>query len=222
MPPPQHPSPPPAVAAILDACMPATAVVHISGDGRLLELSGALDELGLPALHAGQDVATALPFLIGSALSDEHRLSCVDIGTGHAADIAQVPDGSGGAWLVFVSAEEQRRRHQELQRLGNEARLMNHRQQRLVDDLIEARSELDLRRREAEDALRAKGRFIASMSHEFRTPLTSVIGYADWLSRSLEDPARRQARAIARAGQHMLTLVDNLLEQARLEGVSMC
>ena len=94
---------------------------------------------------------------------------------------------------------------------------MSHRQPRLVDKLVEARSELDLRRREAEDALRAKSRFIAGLSHEFRTPLTSVIGYAEWLSQSLDDPARRQSRAIARAGQHMLSLVDNLLDDPAVD-----
>ena len=86
-----------------------------------------------------------------------------------------------------------------------------------VSLLLEKQSELnrllELQRAELERANLAKSRFIASMSHEFRTPITSIMGHADLLARQMSDASA--AAAIQRASWHLLTLVENLLEQAR-------
>lgn len=212
------PQPVRTVVAARCAAQPDPVVLHLDARRRLVSVHGDCATIALPALEHGCDLNPVLPFLTGSDLWRLEHLECVDPGTGHALDIDYLPDDNGGAWLVLTSAERRRREREALQLTANEMRLATQRQQRLVDQLIETRSELDLRRREAEEALRVKSRFIASMSHEFRTPLTSVIGYAEWLSNSLEEPALRQAQSIVRAGQHMLTLVDNLLAQASLQG----
>ena len=74
-----------------------------------------------------------------------------------------------------------------------------------------------LRRAEAADA--AKSRFLAVMSHEMRTPLNGVAGYADLLSRrdDLDAEALRQVAAIQRSGEGMLRLVEDLLDMSRDE-----
>lgn len=83
----------------------------------------------------------------------------------------------------------------------------------LAEKLAGLNRQLELQSRELARASAAKSRFIAAMSHEFRTPITSIMGQADLLSRALEDTS--PSAAIQRASWHLLTLVENLLEQAR-------
>lgn len=72
-------------------------------------------------------------------------------------------------------------------------------------------------RRQAEEANAAKSRFLALMSHEMRTPLHGVVGYAEILSRrpGLARDARNQVEEIQRSGTALLTLVEDLLEVSR-------
>ncbi|OYX76066.1 MAG: hypothetical protein B7Y85_11360 [Brevundimonas sp. 32-68-21] len=66
----------------------------------------------------------------------------------------------------------------------------------------------------AEQADAAKSRFLAMMSHEMRTPLTGITGYADLLSRhpELDAEGRRQVEAVHQCGEAMLRLIEDLLE----------
>ena len=76
-------------------------------------------------------------------------------------------------------------------------------------------------RRRAEAADAAKSRFLALMSHEMRTPLHGVVGYAEVLSRrpSLAKEARRQVAEIQRSSAALLTLVEDVLEVSRGDAV---
>ncbi len=94
----------------------------------------------------------------------------------------------------------------------------------ILTDLTEAHaSEAALRRAKAaaEAANQAKSRFLATMSHELRTPLNAVIGFSDALTREDEatDPAQvaEFAAAINRSGRQLLTLINNILDVARIE-----
>ncbi|KAK0360457.1 hypothetical protein LTR94_027225, partial [Friedmanniomyces endolithicus] len=69
-------------------------------------------------------------------------------------------------------------------------------------------------RAKAEQATAAKSRFLALMSHEMRTPLNGITGYADLLSRrpSLDVEGQRQVQAVNQCAEAMLRLVEDLLE----------
>ena len=75
-------------------------------------------------------------------------------------------------------------------------------------------------RRRAEAANAVKSRFLALMSHEMRTPLNGVSGYADLLSRraDLSPEAQAQVAAIRESGEAMLTLVEDVLDVSLGEG----
>lgn len=62
-----------------------------------------------------------------------------------------------------------------------------------------------------------KSQFLASMSHEMRTPLNAVIGYAQVLATDADARTRDLAEKIKRAGLHQLLLVSDLLDLTRIE-----
>jgi signal transduction histidine kinase len=70
----------------------------------------------------------------------------------------------------------------------------------------------------AEQHSEAKSRFLATLGHEIRTPMTGVLGMAELLQGSALDAQQRaQVEAIQRAGGHLLRLVNDALDLARIE-----
>jgi PAS domain S-box-containing protein len=70
----------------------------------------------------------------------------------------------------------------------------------------------------AEAASRAKDQFLANISHELRTPLNGILGYAQILQRDARLDTRQLASVgvIEQSGQHLLTLINDILDFARL------
>lgn len=81
--------------------------------------------------------------------------------------------------------------------------------------------QLSVARDRALEASRAKSSFVANMSHELRTPLNAVIGYSDLLADDAEGLETEQLKAdlkrIKSSGQHLLRLINELLEFSKLE-----
>ncbi|HEX2203843.1 MAG TPA: PAS domain S-box protein, partial [Longimicrobium sp.] len=77
----------------------------------------------------------------------------------------------------------------------------------------------------AQAASQLKSRFVADMSHEVRTPINAVLGYADLLELgvhgALTDVQREQVRRILRSARHLLALVNNSLDLAKIEAGEM-
>jgi cell cycle sensor histidine kinase DivJ len=83
-------------------------------------------------------------------------------------------------------------------------------------------AELLRTRDEAESASRAKTQFLANMSHELRTPLNAVIGFSEILNRELfgtlgEARYRDYARLIHESGEHLLNVVNGILDMSKIE-----
>ncbi|VXC96883.1 Histidine kinase [Pseudomonas sp. 8Z] len=92
---------------------------------------------------------------------------------------------------------------------------------KITRDITDRRNaEIALRtaREEAENASRAKSEFLSRMSHELRTPLNSILGFAQLLEMDQVTPAQQaQIRHILRAGRHLLGLINEVLDIARIE-----
>ena len=125
------------------------------------------------------------------------------------------PDADAGSPFM---AEERALVGSLAEMLHNYADLRKYQQD--LEGLVETRTrQMREARDEAERASRAKGDFLATMSHEIRTPMNAILGYAQLLRR---DPALAQRHherleAILSSGDHLLTLINNVLDMSRIE-----
>jgi two-component system cell cycle sensor histidine kinase PleC len=92
----------------------------------------------------------------------------------------------------------------------------------LIAELETAKSMSDEARRRAEEANLAKSRFLASMSHELRTPLNAILGFSEVMGNEVLGPMqnptyRDYAHDIHASGQHLLNLINEILDLSRIE-----
>jgi signal transduction histidine kinase/CHASE3 domain sensor protein len=121
--------------------------------------------------------------------------------------------------LHTIDQEEQRRiAESEIRRLNEEL------EQRIVErtsQLGEANRQLAKQNEELAHASRMKSEFLARMSHEFRTPLNSIIGFSDLLAEEGEGPLGEAyadyVRHVSEGAHHLLALVTDILDLSRIE-----
>lgn len=88
-----------------------------------------------------------------------------------------------------------------------------------ANDTQELNAKLQVAVEKAESANHAKSTFLFNMSHDIRTPMNAIIGYADLASRHSDDPAKLKnyMENIQVCGQNLLMLLNNVLDLARIE-----
>ncbi|MEN3792397.1 ATP-binding protein [Fulvimarina sp. MAC3] len=115
-------------------------------------------------------------------------------------------------WLFVLSQDSHRRAEEEVRR-----------HTKLLMDEIAAHRETDLAlkqaREVAEKANLAKSRYVVGLSHELRSPLNSILGYAQILERRAEagTPVYTAASTIRRSGDHLSMMIEGLLDISRIE-----
>lgn len=190
-------------------------VFSYAADGRFLGCSGEPAAFGLDAdpsasadllrdLFIGMDeeVACELPFIV--------------LPSGRSTHLHRLPDGEG-FHILLLDAGDEHARQQAQQQIANEETLAGQEKNKAIGLLKRIRSDLESERSELEEANALKSALISTLSHEFRTPLTSVFGYLHLLERVIgRDPNAVQAlRAIQRNATYLFTLAENLLEYGR-------
>ena len=180
--------------------------VLVDDDLGLTALRGDPAHFGLPSLQPGDDVGGHLPLLstLDARSPTPQYLRFVQLPGAPVCHVhlIRVTDGWG---IALLDAGAEHAEQQARQQSAHELMLLRDEREHLLAEL--------------EQANRLKSAFIARMSHEFRTPLTSVIGYGEQLREQCEaDPvAIHHIGAVIRGGRYLLNLVENLLDQARIE-----
>jgi signal transduction histidine kinase len=90
-----------------------------------------------------------------------------------------------------------------------------------VTELKKREKDLELAKREADEANEAKSQFLANMSHELRTPLNAVIGLTEMLKEDATDDGYddyvEPLDRIHGASRHLLTLINDVLDLSKIE-----
>lgn len=90
---------------------------------------------------------------------------------------------------------------------------------RVEEQIMNLNRRLEYSTAEAQAANQAKSTFLSTMSHEIRTPMNAILGYAQLMLRdpSLGSDARANLKIIGRSGEHLLTLINEVLDLAKIE-----
>ncbi|TAN71642.1 MAG: PAS domain-containing hybrid sensor histidine kinase/response regulator [Methylobacter sp.] len=114
-----------------------------------------------------------------------------------------------GSFAMFTDITERKQAEEALRR---------HKDQ--LEDTVQQRTEeLQQARNAAEAANKAKSLFLANMSHELRTPLNAILGFSAMMRRdpSVTESQRDNLDIINRSGEHLLSLINDVLEMAKIE-----
>ncbi|ESQ12275.1 MAG TPA: hybrid sensor histidine kinase/response regulator [Chromatiaceae bacterium] len=195
-------------------------LLHVAADYHVLDVIGDPLRYGL-SLQQGEDAREQLPLLYGIALNQAEQWPMIELSDGLYADLLIQPTACGGAHLLLTDAASEHARRQASQQHANELQLLNRRLRRTLDELQSARAELEQTNQRLATLNQLKTQFIASLSHELRTPLTAILGHTELLRDQLRGIGGQRIaeslRAIDSGGAHLLSLINNVLDQASLE-----
>ncbi|MEO7995179.1 MAG: PAS domain S-box protein, partial [bacterium] len=141
--------------------------------------------------------------------------------------VTPVPFGNSKVYNAFIRDITARKRAIEaLERYAQDLEVAHRAESTQARRLLGLIGELEEAKARAEAGTQAKGAFLANISHEFRTPLNAILGYAEMMlddSRATPELAEFTAdlEHIRSAGKHLLELVSNILDVSKIEAGQM-
>jgi signal transduction histidine kinase/CheY-like chemotaxis protein len=207
---------PPLVHAYLrDVLIQAASPLVLTFDAQFV-LIGAAGDATRVAIEPSAAAEALRTLFIGMDVAEPTVLPFVELSSGRHAHVHLLPDGAV-FHLVLLDASEDLARTRPTQQRAHDAEIAGHEKSRALERLKQARAELEAQRKVLIETNTQKDALIATLSHEFRSPLTAVFGYVHLLETAGDRAEGRllALRAIRRAATHLLALSDNLLEWAR-------
>jgi PAS domain S-box-containing protein len=211
----------------LDSMIEGIAVIAV--DGKVLFANPAIEHnLGL---QVGEDVRQPESGTLDARLlqalgrNERQEFTMESEARSVVVTVSPVQDKAGqpqGHLLLVRDVTQALRYERELEQRNAELQESLRVQQQLLRDLTEGkRSEEEAYQAKAvaEAANLAKSTFLANMSHELRTPLNAILGFVQLLQqdRQLSGQQRDHLAIVARSGEHLLSLVNDVLEMSKIE-----
>ncbi|NCT84239.1 MAG: PAS domain S-box protein [Comamonadaceae bacterium] len=202
-------------------------IFQADAEGHVLGMNRALTQM--LGLGPQSPVGRRLHELCGLDREEMRRVAAIMSGQGKVQQLQLQLLGADGRplWVElnahWVEGEGGRRRVEGMvsdisQRREAEAELARHREH-LEELVAERTAELSEAKLRAEAANQAKGRFLATMSHEFRTPLNAILGFTQLMQMDAAIPPGQQAKLqlMRDSGLHLLELINDVLDMASIE-----
>ena len=184
---------------------------------------GEYQTLVIPLPQRGTyTIVAVLAESVDVALAPYRQLGSILLALGIAALILSM---IGGVLIVRHADKILQRQYREIK--DNEIQIQA--KNRELESEIEQRKEVELALRKSEDeagvANRAKTEFLSNMSHELRTPMNAILGFAQLLESEPAEPLstvqQSFVKQILKAGRHLLDLINEVLDLARIESGKM-
>lgn len=187
---------------------------------KVASLEGQVKRYGFASMKVGDAAIEHFEFLtgiLGPDLNEQIELPLVTLPSNIAANILITPDDSGSVEILISDASKEYQQLQLLQQKANEVELLTRKQQQLLSELESANGLISTQNEKLTDANRLQSDFLAGVSHEFRTPLFSILGYNEIISQSVDPSNKPHIESINRAGKHLMSLVENLLDFGKIQ-----
>jgi signal transduction histidine kinase len=187
-------------------------------DWQLREVHGDAEYFGIDTTQPENSIAMLQDLFIGMPLDERVDVPFVELGNGQRVHVHLIPDDTI-LHVLLLDAREEFQRQQVVQQAGNESALANHDKTRAIVCLRRIREQLERQQARLEEANALKSGLIATLSHDFRTPLTAIFGRLHLLEQQhpADSPGARALRVIRRSATYLSTLAENLLEYGRGE-----
>ncbi len=205
----------------------STARLTIPGDPMMEEIATATDLVVVEDARTDPRTNKAIVEHLGNRsiinvpiLFFDRHVGAIGMGTFGEEGI-RVPTAAERAYLAAMGshlAVTLDRLHLLVERRRIDKELRQYREH-LEDTVQQRTAELLLARDAAEAANKAKSVFLANMSHELRTPLNAILGFSRMMGHDalLSGNQRANLDIINRSGEHLLRLINDVLEMAKIE-----
>ena len=196
-------------------------LLEFNANWQLVNLQGDAARFGFDLDNAQVGTRQLQDLFIGMPLDEAVDLPFVEMPNGRSAHVHMLTADSGFR-ILLLDAQSEHDRQQSQQQTSNEAELVGHQKSKAIAQLRQIRTELEQQRARLQDANTLKNALIATLSHDFRTPLTSIFGYLHLIEEEAGHTlsTQRGLRALRRNANYLFTLAENLLEYARADSRS--
>jgi len=201
------------------------AYICVDNMMRVTRTSDNLSYYGYPQMPNGSDINDYVDFMVGMDAQTDIDLAFVSSPSGVSIAVSLMPNKEELV-VVITDVSQQAEQRRLLQQKANENQLLLDVQEKLMTQLELTSQTLEIKNKELEEASRLQTRFLSGVSHEFRTPLTSIIGHAELTRSGLQkqkinsDDASEyddHLHAVQRSSKHLLSLVENLLDHGKFD-----
>jgi signal transduction histidine kinase len=184
-------------------------------EGRVNDCGGALERYGLGGVKVGDMAADTAIFLGGMLPVNQASLCIPSVRLGeHCPADVYLGAADNAEWVILLDASGNEAQNGLIQQERNELRLLQER-------LQSTNAQLEFKNNELEHATQLLTQFVANISHDLRTPLTAIVGYAGLLlnrvAGEVNEKQRKFLEYIDKSANHLVALINDLLDVSKLE-----